>query len=731
MIKNFLPLFLLSVFQLTNSFAQYTYEYDNSVAVLENNEALRLAWAGGLNSGQYQSIDLNRDGQEDLAIFDRTSDKVNTFIWAEGSYEYNPHYEALFPTDLNGWLVIADFNCDGVEDLITNSTFGMKALEGTVVDGVINWTLAVDPIVTEGFSSEVNLQVNASDIPAITDIDGDGDLDIFVFNFARGGTIEYHQNLSMENDGSCGLEFKRVIAIWGDFQECTCGVYAFGTSCSEIDGKQVLAPEKLLHAGGKALLLLDLDGDGDKDMLFGDEECDNLAFFNNAGNSTTANFNSFNLTFPDDVPTDFLAPASYLVDVDHDGLKDLLIAPNAHDNKRGTIDFRNSSSFYLNTGTNEIPQFVFQQDDFLQQEMIDRGSGAAPALSDINKDGIVDLIVGNGGIVEGEKFYATISLYQNTGTASIPEFSLQTNDYLQLSKLGFVEIVPGFADINGDGFQDLYFKRIDQDNAASLHYILSQDGSFSAGFLLNEIDISISINDKAVIGNINDDDFADIIIYRSSGRIDYFENQKQAATAEFTQLSDSFAGFTDVFANRNLTPALFDIDEDGDSELIISNSEGQLFFIDDHSTHQTGLENALPLTVQNNILEETVILDFGHDSQIAFGSIFSGEFPTMVVGSNQGGLYLLRNSEGSTIPGKENFVLEVFPNPTDDILTVKVSKNAGIILYNALGELVWKNSDQIGGVEYNYNFSALAAGIYLVKAIDSKGNTHIKKIIVL
>jgi len=64
------------------AWAQTTYRFQpvNDLPVSNEQGALDLAWAGGINAGQYQTIDLNQDGLLDLFIFERTTNKITTFI---------------------------------------------------------------------------------------------------------------------------------------------------------------------------------------------------------------------------------------------------------------------------------------------------------------------------------------------------------------------------------------------------------------------------------------------------------------------------------------------------------------------------------------------------------------------------------------------------------------------------------------------------------------------------
>src|SRR5687768_3567295 len=213
--------------------AQFTYTLDQSIQVQDlQGENLRLAWSGGLNAAQFNTMDLDGDGQEDLVLFDRMANKVITFIATEGQYIAAPQYEDLFPAELYSWLLLRDYNCDGRKDIFTGHTLGIKVYRNVSSGGNLAWeqhmfsTGFPDPesnvLMTRGATTNVNLQLQPDDLPAISDVDGDGDLDIFNIQY-MGHTVEFHQNFSAENNQPCdSLEFRRITRTWGEFRECNC-----------------------------------------------------------------------------------------------------------------------------------------------------------------------------------------------------------------------------------------------------------------------------------------------------------------------------------------------------------------------------------------------------------------------------------------------------------------------------------------------------------------------------
>src|SRR5690349_2219225 len=77
--------------------AQFTYTLDQSIPVEVDGRLLPNAWAGGLNSAQFNTLDLDGDGDKDLIVFERASGRILTFLNNNSTYEHNPDYVRLFP----------------------------------------------------------------------------------------------------------------------------------------------------------------------------------------------------------------------------------------------------------------------------------------------------------------------------------------------------------------------------------------------------------------------------------------------------------------------------------------------------------------------------------------------------------------------------------------------------------------------------------------------------------
>ncbi len=725
----------LFILLFNQTIGQITFEYDSSVVVKEEDSILKNPWTGGLNSGQYGRIDINGDQKEDLIIFDRSSKILNTFVLKEGMFIYNPDYRFFFPKKIEGWILFRDYDCDGRKDIFTNASRGMKVYRNITPEGSnLKWELIADPVLTLTSSGLINLQVNITDVPAIDDVDGDGDLDILVYNFALGGFIRYHQNMSIENTGSCGsIEYELVNRQWGYFEECDCMLYAFleyGESCQDFSSGRIM------HAGGKSLLLIDMDNDGDKDFLGGHEQCDELYYLENVGTSEEAKMINFRIDFPTpDRPSNFhIHPAAYFEDFDLDGIKDLVVAPNEQFNSDNQINFKNSSWLYKNIGTNELPEFSFVTETFIQSSMIDMGENAVPSLVDFEGDGDLDLIIGGHGKKMGNEFYGYMRVYENTGNFLDPVFSLKNSDYLGLSSLKWYNFLPVFADLNHDGAIDMILNAVNPGNyrVESRLYVNQNKPGRGLKFETTEyiaLDLGAASNDTPFFTDVNNDGLNDMLLGKSTGRLEYHINSGKGEDPVFILEDPAFLGIDDDFITfkRNLVPFVFDFNLDGKDDLITSDYTGVFTVYESYKEQPVKMSEIL----YNQISQTADTTSMGYHSWFTSGILFLNEYPVLLVGGISGGIVFLRSAIDREIDETDKFIFTIYPNPliANDMLNVRSNRDGILYIYNYLGQAL-ENPLNIKGYEIEqFEIGNLPQGIYIFQYIDYKGNSSTQKLI--
>src|SRR6478672_1781678 len=134
--NRFTCLIILAIIGFTSGTvrAQLLFNRQDNITVTAGTDTFDFAWAGGLNNPQFSAAELNNDGIPDLVIFNRGSydgapgyngNKILTFInhgtAGQVDYQYAPEYQQYFPK-FEHWLLMVDFNCDGIEDAVTSSS---------------------------------------------------------------------------------------------------------------------------------------------------------------------------------------------------------------------------------------------------------------------------------------------------------------------------------------------------------------------------------------------------------------------------------------------------------------------------------------------------------------------------------------------------------------------------------------------------------------------------------
>ncbi|MCU0420100.1 MAG: T9SS type A sorting domain-containing protein [Cyclobacteriaceae bacterium] len=710
--------------------AQFTYRLDQSVPVVVNEQLLANAWAGGLNSVQVSTMDLDNDGQEDLVVFDRASDKLSTFLRQGTFYRYAPEYESQFPDGISQWLLLRDFNCDGKKDIFTSHPLGIRVIVNSSTPTELRWRFFNNdaPLLTIGFSPPnapplpINLQIDQQGLPAIEDIDGDGDLDVLNVRFVGIGSIEWHKNLSMDSTGTCdSLQMRRVTQRYGGVTECNCGVFAFNNeSCANATGRTQ-------HAGGKALLTLDVDNDGDHDLLMSEEGCARIYLLRNEGTTQNPIFQSATI-FPSTSPVALLFATPFFEDVDGDGIKDLLVSPNAYDNSAfSPVDFENSILYFKNTGTNTAPFFRLQQRNFLQDSMLDVGKNASPAFFDVDNDGDYDMFISSSGI---GGFDASLRYYENRGTATEPRFEWVTDDYLNLSLYSLYNLRPHFADINADTRPDLIFTATGLFTGLTNVYVVRNTAPEGfAGDVPQALDFEIGATETVLVTDVNQDGLADLLVGRATGAVNYYQNVGSGNAPSFALEDAAFVGLGNNTSRQNPALAIADLDADGTADLVMGNQRGRVSVFPNY-------RNALPESELTTILFDTtsqgyIEKNFGGRIVPAVANLFNTSRPALVLGTVAGGLFLLRNEDLATLPDEP--VISLFPNPAkanEQVVTIRADRSLTVSFFTALGQ-------PLGGTyllqpfqDFPFQMQNLPQGLYIAR-FTWRGRTYSRRLVIV
>jgi hypothetical protein len=150
-----------------------------------------------------------------------------------------------------------------------------------------------------------------------------------------------------------------IDACWGKFIESdTDNNIQLNSNVGPCDHSNINPPQNGVRHSGSSLLAMDLNNDNAMDLILGDVSHYNLtALTNGALPGDTALMTSMDANFPSNTtPVNLpIFPAAFFEDVNHDGIKDLVIGTNAS----GGSENLESVWYYKNFGTNSNPNFSY------------------------------------------------------------------------------------------------------------------------------------------------------------------------------------------------------------------------------------------------------------------------------------------------------------------------------------------------------------------------------------
>lgn len=742
-------LFLFLFFCFINTFSQFIYREEFSVPMSILGINIENPWTGGHTSGQFYRINLNGSGQEDLVVFDKISSRIYTYIHNGSGFSYDPRYISFFPPIVN-WLSIVDYDCDGKKDIFTGcSTPSLDIYinvyrNTTSLLTIPSWTISADKLLFEGGDIQ-NLKVTIprTETPSVVDIDDDGDIDIIVYDALSGDALNFYRNRSKDKFNDCThLDFERYISCWGKFKvTSSCGnLISPLVSCTGFNAKNQMREE---HAGGTAITIFDLNGDGKKDILLGDISCTNLVALTNSGTNLSAMMQLANSYYPAQYPVTVpVLPMVSIEDIDGDNLKDMIVTSEAAPFTYNS-DFSKSIQFYKNIGNTTLPSFQFQQNDFLQNKTLDLGYYLYPSLIDIDADGDLDIICGTPKKPQPSGLnYATLILIRNIGTKLLPKFNVENLDYLGMSSLNYQLIRPAFVDINNDKKLDIYFITREASNVKRIKYILNtgetnQASSYPITNIQTISNISVNELDTPIFHDISADGLVDLLhIKFNSGPINYYKNTGTAISPDFalqryinppsTIPSSLFGGLDFDLDFKNYSGTIVKLKSTDSPVLITSDAFGKVRMYPNFINEQNEFITKDTFSLLNTLDSLTYPFRLSANSAFAAGDLYADSTTTFIVGEAGGGLRMFVNKDSKPIQIIPTYVginakkpahkpISIYPNPAHESVFLDTDiENLQIDFYTSLGVLTKKQNQIAYKAHSEIKLNDLQSGIYFL-----------------
>lgn len=272
-------------------------------------------------------------------------------------------------------------------------------------------------------------------------------------------------------------------------------------------------------------VLFDVDADGKKDLIIGNlgyfngaTNISKLAYYRNIGTVSAPSYSLITRDYQNISSYNLYCVAPTFGDLDNDGDKDLVIGQN-----NGQL------AYFENTGS--LGTAVFTTSPTVFYKSIDVGSFAFPQLYDIDKNGLLDLIIGS---VNGK-----ISYYRNVGTASSPTFSISSSTF------GGID-VKHYGSLSGYSMPHVYdaagvTKILVGSEFGNIYLYDNIDGNISGTF--NRVDTNLfKINEGVRCApfyeDVTNDGIRDLFLGNHAGGLAFF-NSSNVYTVGLSQIDNS------------------------------------------------------------------------------------------------------------------------------------------------------------------------------------------------
>ena len=409
------------------------------------------------------------------------------------------------------------------------------------------------------------------------------------------------------------------------------GVPRFRHVTDSFEDIEIVAAFQGLRHGANTMALGDIDQDGDHDLFWGDFFEAGLLFIENTGTCGRPVLRGTPRPFP---PGDPVATSGYnapaLGDIDLDGDLDLTmgVLGGAYGPARSAVE--NLYRFVQN----DDGGFTVATSRLIRT--VDVGSQSLPVLTDLDGDGDLDLLMSNK-IEPEDTETGAVYVFENTGSATAPAFHARGRVPGLPDAYHFA---PAFGDLDGDGDDDMLLGEW-RDRIS--YYRNDGRGLFSRNDLLPRwtlVDTAAATLTRGryttpALGDLDGDGDLDLVVGESSGALNYYRNDGGPGAPDFQLVSDEYQ---DIDIGRRSVPALVDLDGDGDLDLAVgSEISGLRLFLNEGTAREPAFVETEPFGPEVPAYTTPAFADINGDGRL-----------DLLAGGNRGGLIVYLAADGGS-----------------------------------------------------------------------------------
>jgi hypothetical protein len=480
---------------------------------------------------------------------------------------------------------------------------------------------------------DVTLSAGNNAAPALDDLDGDGDLDLLVGH--EGGTLYYFKNTGTPTNPTWSLQ----TSDYGGINEA---------------------------GGWLQPAFLDLDGDTDRDLLIG--LCGQLLWYQRGGTAATPTWTR-NATDPIGFAGGSCATSPGIGDWDGDGDRDVV-----------TGEHWGNLRFFRNNGAPSWSEASFE----FPFELL---GDTAPAFADWDNDGDLDMLIGQA--------HGNVERYTNIGSAANSNWR-PDGTLLTLPWTNHPHAFPTFADIDGDHDEDLFIGEGGWQGpgaGGNIYYYRNAGTPSSPSWTLvvtNFLGLDVGGWSRPVFVDIDHDNDLDLFVGDEDGTLTFVQNIGTSTSPAWAAPIHPYAGL-DVGAYS--APAFFDVDQDGDLDMLIGSENGSLAYVRNTGTPSNPTWELVSTQYPG--------IDIGDNSTPAAADLDGDAHPDLLIGDGDGGLNYYHYVGPGSPPPPDNVYApnELFRidaqlrlvgpaiTSTTDVNAITVNSWLGfMMLYNAQGK---------------------------------------------